>query len=172
MEQFKDIKDTILENVFKVLPEILNDIFPVIMDKVSDIIKTNIKEYVPKPCLNNSRDNNVKELEEFMTSNNATQSNFIKKRKDEFYKYTRCDSLLNLHKDCLAEESIYIPRKFRQDPIHTINDWEKLLYEKLNLEKLKTEMEILTRRREHFRVKLDSIDNDFNKWFQDKELIK
>ena len=72
MEQFKDIKDTILENVFKVLPEILNDIFPVIMDKVSDIIKTNIKEYVPKPCLNNSRDNNVKELEEFMTSNNAT----------------------------------------------------------------------------------------------------
>ena len=170
MEQFKDIKDTILENVFKVLPEILNDIFTVIMDKVSDIIKTNIKEYVPKSCLNNSRDNNVKELEEFMTSNNATQSNFIKKRKDEFYKYTRCDSLLNLHNDCLAEESIYIPRKFRQDPIHTINDWEKLLYEKLNLEKLKTEMEILTRRREHFRVKLDSIDNDFNKWFQDKEL--
>ena len=170
MEQFKDIKDTILENVFKVLPEILNDIFTVIMDKVSDIIKTNIKEYVPKSCLNNSRDNNVKELEEFMTSNNATQSNFIKKRKDEFYKYTRCDSLLNLHNDCLAEELIYIPRKFRQDPIHTINDWEKLLYEKLNLEKLKTEMEILTRRREHFRVKLDSIDNDFNKWFQDKEL--
>ena len=33
-------------------------------------------------------------------------------------------------------------------------------------------MEILTRRREHFRVKLDSIDNDFNKWFQDKELSK
>ena len=163
MEQFKDIKDTILENVFRVLPEILNDIFPVIMDKVSDIIKTNIKEYVPKPCLNNSRDNNVKELEEFMTSNNATQSNFIKKRKDEFYKYTRCDSLLNLHNDCLAEESIYIPRKFRQDPIHTMNDWEKLLYEKLNLEKLKTEREILTRRGEHFRVKLDSIDNDFNK---------
>ena len=44
-----------------------------------------------------------------------------------------------------------------------MNDWEKLLYEKLNLEKLKTESEILKRRGEHFRVKLDSIDNDFNK---------
>ena len=44
-----------------------------------------------------------------------------------------------------------------------MNDWEKLLYEKLNLEKLKTEREILTRRGEDFRVKLDSIDNDFNK---------
>ena len=42
-EQFKYIKETILENVLRILPEILNDIFPVIMDKVSDIIKTNIK---------------------------------------------------------------------------------------------------------------------------------
>ena len=31
-------------------------------------------------------------------------------------------------------------------------------------------MEILTTRREHFREKLDSIDNDFNKWLQEKEL--
>ena len=51
-----------------------------------------------------------------------------------------------------------------------MNDREKQLYEKLNLEKLKTEMEILTARREHFRVKLSSIDNDLNKWIQEKEL--
>ena len=65
---------------------------------------------------------------------------------------------------------MYIPRKFQQYSIHTMNDREKQLYEKLNLEKLKTEMEILTARREHFRVKLSSIDNDFNKWIQEKEL--
>ena len=167
-EQFKDIKEKKLENVLKVLPEIRNDIFPVVMDKVSDITKTNIKEYVPTSCLTNSCDKNVKELEEFMRSNNATQSNFIKKRKDEFYKYTRCNSLLNLCNDCLAEEPMYIPRKFRQHSIQTINDREKQLYEKLNLEKLKTETEILTTRTEHFTVKLGSIGNDFNKWLQDK----
>ena len=71
-EQFKDVKEKKLENVLKVLPEILNDIFPVVMDKVSDITKTNIKEYVPTSCLTNSCDKNVKELEEFMRSNNAT----------------------------------------------------------------------------------------------------
>ena len=65
---------------------------------------------------------------------------------------------------------MYIPRKFRQDSIHTMNDREKQLYEKLNLEKLKTEMEIVTTRKKHFRVKMDSIDNDFNKWIQEKEL--
>ena len=52
--------------------------------------------------------------------------------------------------------------KFRRDSIYTMNNWEKQLYEKLKLEKLK--------RREHFRVKLDSIDNDFNKWLEEKEL--
>ena len=31
-------------------------------------------------------------------------------------------------------------------------------------------MEISTTRREHFRVKLESIDNDFNKWLEEKEL--
>ena len=51
-----------------------------------------------------------------------------------------------------------------------MNDRKKQLYEKLNLEKLKTEMEILTTRRKHFRVKLDSTDNEFNKWRQKKEL--
>ena len=108
-EQFKDIKETILENVLKVLPEILNDIFPVIMEKVSDIIKANIKEYVSTFCLTNNHGSNVKELEEFINANNAIWSNFIKKCKDEFYKCTRCNSLLNLYNNCSAEELMYIP---------------------------------------------------------------
>ena len=102
-----------------------------------------------------------------MSANNATWSNFIKNHKDEFHKYTRCDSLLNLYNDCLAEEPMCIPRKFRQDSIHMMNNREKL-----NFEKLKTEMEILTTSMEHFREKLDSIDNYFNKWLQEKELSK
>ena len=82
------------------------------MDKVSDIIKTNIEEYVSTSSLTNSRDNNVKELEEFMSANNATWSNFVKKHKYEFYKYARYDSLLNLYNDCLSEEPMYIPETF------------------------------------------------------------
>ena len=61
---------------------------------------------------------------------------------------------------------MYIPRKFRQDSIYMMNTQEKQLHEKLNLEKL----EILTTTRERFKVKLDSIDNDFNKWLEEKKL--
>ena len=65
---------------------------------------------------------------------------------------------------------MYIPRKFGQDSIYMMNNREKQLYQKLNLEKLKIEIEILKTRKEQFRVKLDSIDNDFNKWIEEKEL--
>lgn len=65
---------------------------------------------------------------------------------------------------------MYIPRKFGQDSIYMMNNQEKQLYQKLNLEKLKIEIEILKTRKEQFRVKLDSIDNDFNKWIEEKEL--
>ena len=52
-----------------------------------------------------------------------------------------------------------------------MNDREKQVYEKRNLEKLKTEMELVATRREHFWVvKLDRIDNDFNEWLEEKEL--
>ena len=50
-----------------------------------------------------------------------------------------------------------------------MNDQEKQLYEKVNLDKLKTEIEVLTTRKEHFNiVKPDSIDNDFDKWLEEK----
>ena len=65
---------------------------------------------------------------------------------------------------------MYIPRKFGQDSIYMMNNREKQLYQKLNLEKLKIEIEILKTRKEQFRVKLGSIDNDFNKWIEEKEL--
>ena len=53
-----------------------------------------------------------------------------------------------------------------------MNSQEKQLNEEHNLEKLKTEMEVLTTRMEHFRVKLDRIDNNFNEWLEEKELNK
>ena len=49
------------------------------MYKVSDIIKTNIKDYVPTSHSTNSCGNNIKEIKEFMNTDNASWSNFIQK---------------------------------------------------------------------------------------------
>lgn len=44
--------------------------------------------------------------------------------------------------------------------------------ENLIQKNLKTDIKILTAKRDRFRVNLDSIDNDFNKWPEEKELNK
>ena len=52
-------------------------------------------------------------------------------------------------------------RKFRNDDIFTMNQNEKKnICLKLDLRKLKTEIEVLKTRREHFRNKLDGIDKE------------
>ena len=61
----------------------------------------------------------------------AAWINFIKKLKDEFDKYIRCDQLSNLFKDCLAENPVYIPRNVCQDSICMMKNCEKQLYEEL-----------------------------------------
>lgn len=44
--------------------------------------------------------------------------------------------------------------------------------ENLIQKNLKTDIKILTAKRDRLRVNLDSIDNDFNKWPEEKELNK
>ena len=59
-------------------------------------------------------------------------------------------------------------RKFRDDDIYTMNQNEKNIYFKFDLVKLKTLMEVLTTRREHFRNKLDGIDKEMTDFINNK----
>ena len=51
-----------------------------------------------------------------------------------------------------------------------MNEQEKNIYFKLDLTKLKTEMEILTTRREYFRKKLDKIDQEFTAFIESESV--
>ena len=55
------------------------------------------------------------EAERFIYSNNKLWSDLLQKRKDFVYKFTRCERLLDLYGECLQEEPMYVPRKFRND---------------------------------------------------------
>ena len=63
----------------------------------------------------------------------------------------RSDELILLYNECLEEEPIYIPCKLRNNNTFTMNEQGKNIYFKLDLTKLKTEMEVLTMRREYLK---------------------
>ena len=75
-----------------------------------------------------------------------------------------------LYKECLEEEPIYIPRKFQNNKVYTMNDQENNIYNKLALEKLKTGMEIPTIRREHFRISKDTTDKEIEQFLDNKSI--
>lgn len=86
-------------------------------------------------CSTISHGNSAEEIWKFINVNNAVWSNFIKERKDRFYKYTRYDQLLNLYNYCLAEELMNITKVLARNNLHD-KPWKKM-YGKFNLEKPK-----------------------------------
>ena len=84
----------------------------------------------------------------------------------------KCNKQILQYNEYLEEEPMYIPRKFWNGKIYTINNQEKNIYNKLALEKLKTEMEILTNRREHFRNSIDTIDKEIKQFLDNKSIPK
>ena len=147
-------KINVIKSIMAVLPEILLELIPLIIEKSEALINENITKGL-ETCRRNVPDNlNVnKEVNSFIRRNNDHWQKKLEKRKDVYYKFTRSDQLILLYNECLEEEPIYIPRKFRNDNTFTMNEQEKNIYFKLDLTKLKTEMEILTTRREYFRKK-------------------
>ena len=111
-----------------------------------------------------------KEVNSFIRRNNNHWQKELEKRKDVYYKFTRSDQLILLYNECLEEEPIYIPRKFRNDNTFTMNEQEKNIYFKFDLSKLKTKIEIITTRREYFRKKLDEIDQKFTAFIESKSV--
>ena len=166
----EDIKSTVIKSIMAVLPEILQELVPLIIEKSEALINEKIRKR-SESCRRKLPDNLIvnKEVSSFMRNKNHWQKE-LEKRKDIYYKFTRSDQLILLYNECLEEEPIYIPRKFRNDNTFTMNEQEKNIYIKLDLTKLKTEMEILTTRREYFRKKLDEIDQEFTAFIESKSV--
>ena len=132
-----------------VLVEILQELVLLTIKKSEASINENITKRL-ETCRKNLPDNiNVnKEVFSFIRKNNNHWQKELEKRKDVYYKFTRSDQLI-----LLEEEPIYISRKFHDNNTFTMNEQEKNIDLKIDLRKLKTEMEVLTTTREYFRKK-------------------
>lgn len=66
---------------------------------------------------------------------------------------------MNLYGECLVEEPIYIPRKFRNDKYHVMSQEERNVLTKLNIKKFQSECEILKIRRDRFTMEITEKDD-------------
>ena len=106
-EQVNLINLSIVKNISKFIPEFIERVTPLIMEEIEQFWSNN-------KCNTELLFTSIKqEAEHFIHGNNKLWSDLLQKRRDFVYKFTKCERLLDLHGECLQEESMYIPHKFR-----------------------------------------------------------
>ena len=143
-DQLLKIKEIVVESINTLLPKILKEVTPLIIQTSKNIIN---KE------LSSTNHVTVKEVDiqdEFYKHHHLEWNKLLNHRENLFYKHERNDQLLELYEECLAEEPIYIPRKFRNDKYHVNTVEERNIVMKSNIQKLQSECEILKLRRDNF----------------------
>ena len=170
-EQMESIKQSVLNSFLEILPNIINEIAPTIMQSAEMIIKKRIGEVISstRPFLNVSS-TAVKEKARLIENINTKQLNSkLKLRNDTFWQLTRSSELSKLYSECLQEKPSYIPQKFREDSTFKVSEEEIVAYKKLEQHKLSTEIEVLNLRAENYKKKIEDVDGEAFKFFESQE---
>lgn len=145
-EQRNDLQNIIMEQIRQILPSLVENIIPVIIKKAKEIT-------TDKTFSEADKSNIIKE-------NREKWNKILDKRENLFYKYHRTTRLLDLYTECLEQDELYIPRKFRQDNTHISNPAESTVIRKLEYQRFQAECEILRIRRDNFNSDIQKLDQN------------
>ena len=101
---------------------------------------------------------NKTEAIKYVQRNTESWKYHLRSRDTLYRKHLRCVSLLDLYTDCMQEEPMYVPKKFRNEKVNVRNEEEKKKQQTLDGHKFRTEMEILEIRKKDFERDLKNLD--------------
>ena len=111
----------------KVLPDILEEIIALIVEKSQILINTDLDKVVENYRQTTQKSDNTNDnVNNFIFHNKDKWCQELQKRKDCYCNYVRCDQLILLYNECFEDKPIYIPRKFHNEDIYTMNQNEKI----------------------------------------------
>ena len=157
-QQLESIKQIVIDSINLLLPKIIKEITPLIIQTSRDLVNKNF----------NNVDNIIVDQDAtkpFFNQHHLQWNKLLIQRKDLYYKYARCEKLLLLYAECIEEDPIYVPRKFRQDSYHTNSQAERNVINTSNLHRFQTECEILRIRREQYMKEITSKDDYIKKFY-------
>ena len=129
---------------------------PFIVEKTKELMKDQLTNFNGK--LSETFNQNGKK--KIVAENREKWNTTLDKREDLFYKYHRSTRILDLYTECLGQDELYIPRKFRQDNTHIYNAEESPVIRKLELQRFQAECEIFRIRRDNFESDLQRLDQN------------
>ena len=154
MKQVLDrFKSECIPKIIEIIPDIINEVLPSIIKIIKD--KMNESDHHEK-----EERSVTEEYDLFRQNNHRFFDERLARREEIFYKFTRCNMMLDLYTDCMKEEPLYIPRKFRNDKYHLLSQNELNSLRKSEFQRFKSECEIIRIRRDNFTDAIFLIDKE------------
>ena len=95
----------------------------------------------------------------FMTDNKESFNKYEALRDSAFWSATRYYELTKLYQECLDENPVYVPRKFRRDKYHVVSADELSILKQREVNDLKSEIDLFRLREERNRKKIELQDD-------------
>ena len=107
-ECINDVKKLMADCILEIVPCVIKEIKPTIVDSVNAKLKSDTEQLVE---ISRKRKTALKYIQDHISEWEAC----LKRRNNSYWQYMRCVSTLDLYTECLEEEpGMYIPRKFRR----------------------------------------------------------
>ena len=162
-EQMDDIRELVVSSIKEVIPAVLEESTKILAEKCKESVTNATKNYFPKVNTPPSR-----EAVQFITRNKQSWKVQLAERNKLYGQFIRCESLLDIYGQCLQEEPVYVPRRYRRDKIHILYDEEKSIRTTADLQNMQTDMEVLKIRRDNFKRVLEKCDANSQKFVTEK----
>ena len=168
--QCKKTVDDAYKLVNDALQVVIRDVVPMVADNIADNIVMLLEQ--EKFVLNENNneilveetvleDDSLDLAIQFMNDN----SEFIKSqlifRNQAYTNFVNTVATIDLYDECLSENPVFVPRKFRNDNRHCLSKDERDVVDKISIQKLKGETEFLQCRRDEFRRRIKNGDSNF-----------
>ena len=140
------LKKVLVEKITELIPNILKEVTPNIISHTKVIIESYVVEN--SESLRESLAKTDNDVKDFNKNNAAFIDSSLSEREKEYYRFSRCENLLNLYNECLEEDPPYVPKKFRSDNYHVKSEAELKIVDNIDLERFKGECNILNVRKQ------------------------
>lgn len=171
----ESLKKEIIKKFTELIPQLVKEITPSIIELTKKTVESilqnkdlfNIENVKESVSINNETQTFIppkREYNLFKDKNQQFFDDMLQKRESEYYKYNRNEQLLDLYAEGMQEEPIYIPRKFRSDNCHVKSNAKLTCIRKVELQRFRSECEIIRIRRDNFTENVFEIDNRINEF--------
>ena len=116
-----EIYANILKIIERQLPKIMGALAPQIIQLVKEKVETNNIQPVTQ-LLTMTQGEIRAEYDNFVHRNKRVINGKFEEREKLYYTHARYDPYLDLYGECLQEEPVYVPRKFRNDKYYVRNN--------------------------------------------------